>query len=49
MSGGEIIVEGQAGDYVGHFMRRGLIIINGNVGKFCCYKMIAGNVILKKI
>tara|TARA_B100000287_G_scaffold435463_1_gene503911 strand:+ start:2510 stop:3331 length:822 start_codon:yes stop_codon:yes gene_type:complete len=48
MSGGEIIVEGQAGDYVGHFMRRGLIIINGNVGKFCCYKMIAGNVILKK-
>ena len=29
-------------------MRRGLIIVKGKVGKFCCFKMIAGNVILFK-
>ena len=46
MCGGEIIIEGNAGDYLGFFMRRGLIIIKRNVGKFCGFKMIAGTLIL---
>ncbi len=46
MKGGGIIIEGHAQDYLGCFMRRGLIIVKGTVGKFCCFKMIAGNVIL---
>ena len=48
MKGGEIIIDGHAEDYLGCFMRRGLIIVKGEVGKFCCFKMIAGNVILLK-
>ena len=48
MSGGEIIIDGHAEDYLGCFMRRGLIIVKGKVGNFCCFKMIAGNVILFK-
>ncbi len=48
MRGGEIIIDGHAGDYLGCFMRRGLIVVKGYVGKFCCFKMIAGNVILFK-
>ncbi len=48
MKGGEIIIDGNAGDYLGSFMRRGLIVVKGYVGKFCCFKMIAGNVILFK-
>jgi len=48
MNGGEIIIDGHAGDYLGCFMRRGLIIVKGNVGRFCCFAMIAGNVILCK-
>ena len=48
MKGGEIIIDGHAEDYLGCFMRRGLIIVKGKVGKFCCFKMIAGTVILFK-
>ena len=48
MKGGEIIIDGHAGDFLGCFIRRGLIIVKGNVGRFCCFKMIAGNVILFK-
>ena len=48
MRGGEIIIDGNAEDYLGCFMRRGLIIVKGKVGQFCCFKMIAGNVILFK-
>ena len=48
MNGGEIIIDGHAEDYLGCFMRRGLIIVKGKVGNFCCFKMIAGNVILFK-
>ena len=48
MKGGEIIIDGDAEDYLGSFMRRGLIIVKGKVGNFCCFKMIAGNVILFK-
>ena len=48
MTGGEIVIEGNAGDFIGLLMRRGLIIVKGSTGDFCCLKMIAGNVILFK-
>ena len=35
MSGGLIIIKGNAGDFLGSFMRRGLIFVECNVGFKC--------------
>jgi formylmethanofuran dehydrogenase subunit C len=46
MSGGEILVSGDAGDEVGRVMRRGLIAIGGRCGEFCGSRMIAGTILV---
>ncbi len=47
-NGGIIHVKGNARNYMGFLMRRGLIYIGGSAGDFCCSKMIAGTVIVSK-
>ena len=46
MSGGLIIVEGNAGNETGAVMRRGLIVVRGNVGDFAGAFMIAGSIVV---
>ena len=46
MNGGEILIHGNAGKYLANFMRRGIIIVKGNVDNYCCYNMIAGSVVI---
>ena len=48
MSGGLIIINGNARDYLGFNIRRGILFVKGNVGNHSCYSMVAGTVILKK-
>ncbi len=43
MTGGVLLVHGNAGDQVGHTMRRGLIAVGGDVGDFAAINMIAGS------
>jgi formylmethanofuran dehydrogenase subunit C len=43
MTGGEIVIEGNAGNEIGHAMRRGLIVVGGAVGDFVGAEMIAGS------
>ena len=45
MTGGVILVHGDAGHELGHTMRRGLIAIGGRAGDFAGINMIAGTVI----
>jgi formylmethanofuran dehydrogenase subunit C len=44
MTGGELLIEGKAGDETGRVMRRGLIAIGGSSGEFCGSRMIAGSI-----
>jgi formylmethanofuran dehydrogenase subunit C len=44
MSGGDIIVHGDAGDRVGDRMRRGTILVEGDVGSYCASRMVAGTI-----
>ena len=46
MTGGEILVDGNAGNEIGHTMRRGLIAIGGKSGDATGFSMIAGTVLL---
>ncbi|MEZ6048009.1 MAG: hypothetical protein R3C11_21015 [Planctomycetaceae bacterium] len=46
MRGGEIVIEGNAGNELGHGMRRGLIAVKGNVGDATGFKMLAGSLML---
>lgn len=46
MTGGEILIDGDAGDYAGFLMRRGLIAIAGRCGKSPGYRMLAGTIAL---
>ena len=46
MTGGTILIQGNAGDHVGHLMRRGLIAVRGNAGKFLGYNMLAGTIVV---
>lgn len=46
MTGGELIIDGDAGDHVGYRMRRGLIVVTGKAGACPGYRMIAGTVVV---
>ena len=46
MSGGTIMIEKDAGNEVGHTLRRGSISIGGNVGDLVGFNMLAGTVLL---
>ncbi len=46
MNGGNIIVHGDAGDYVGGIMKGGNIVIEGDVGEFAGKLMFGGNIII---
>jgi formylmethanofuran dehydrogenase subunit C len=45
MTGGTILVEGDAGQFVGQRMRRGLIAIRGKAGDYLGHTMLAGSLI----
>lgn len=47
MNGGELIVEGDAGDYAGFQMRRGLIVVRGKAGASPGYRMSAGTIVVE--
>ena len=46
MAAGWIHVRGDAGDMIGHRMRRGTILIDGNVGTGCGATMTAGTIVV---
>lgn len=46
MSGGSVVVGGNAGDRVGERMRRGLIAVQGRVGGLFGARMIAGTIVV---
>ena len=46
MNGGQIFIKGNAGKYLGQLMRRGFIVVKGDVEKSCCFHMIAGTVVI---
>jgi formylmethanofuran dehydrogenase subunit C len=48
MSGGSVMIHGDAGDYLGHRMRRGTIVVHGNCGDFLAASMIAGTIAVKR-
>ena len=45
MSGGCIVIRGNAGDRAGDRMRRGLLLIEGSVGSYCAARMLAGTIV----
>ncbi len=47
LDGGEIIVKGNAGMYLGAFMSGGRIVVEGNVGDFSALNMNGGEIIIK--
>ncbi|UCE15660.1 MAG: formylmethanofuran dehydrogenase subunit C [Candidatus Bathyarchaeota archaeon] len=47
MSGGKIIIHGDAGYEVGCFMRKGLIKVHGNIGKFAGIHMRNGTIFIQ--
>ena len=47
MDGGEIIVEGDAGMYLGAFMSDGKIIVKGSVGHFSALNMKGGEIVVE--
>jgi formylmethanofuran dehydrogenase subunit C len=44
MTGGVIIVRGDAGGHLGERMRRGLVAVQGSAGPYACAHMVAGTV-----
>jgi formylmethanofuran dehydrogenase subunit C len=46
MTGGMILIDGCAGDEVGHSMRRGLLAVGGSCGDFVGINMLAGTILL---
>jgi formylmethanofuran dehydrogenase subunit C len=46
MTGGEIVVEGSAGDDAAALVRRGLVVIRGSVGASAGRAMIAGTLVV---
>jgi formylmethanofuran dehydrogenase subunit C len=46
MSGGTILVDGDAGDQPARTMRRGLICVGGSVGAFAALDMVAGSLVV---
>ena len=46
MTGGEILVDGNAGNEIGHSMRRGLIAVAGTIGDLSGVNLIAGTIVV---
>jgi formylmethanofuran dehydrogenase subunit C len=46
MTGGTLLVDGDAGNEIGHSMRRGTIAIGGTAGEMLGFNMIAGTVLV---
>ncbi len=46
MTGGEIVIEQNAGDYAGFRMRRGLLVVQGGAGASPGYRMSAGTLVV---
>jgi formylmethanofuran dehydrogenase subunit C len=46
MTGGTIIIDGDAGNEIGHTMRRGMIAIGGTAGDMLAFNIIAGTVLV---
>jgi formylmethanofuran dehydrogenase subunit C len=46
MTGGTILVDGNAGNEIGHTMRRGTIAIGGAAGDMLAFNMLAGTVLV---
>ncbi|MDA0657433.1 MAG: formylmethanofuran dehydrogenase subunit C [Planctomycetota bacterium] len=46
MTAGTIIVEGAAGNEIGHTMRRGCIVIGGNAGDLVGFNILAGTILI---
>ena len=46
MTGGEILIDGKAGNEIGQTMRRGTIVIGGNAGDAVGFNMIAGTILV---
>jgi formylmethanofuran dehydrogenase subunit C len=46
MTGGEIFIDGDAGNELGHTLRRGLIAIRGNCGDGIGFNMLAGTILV---
>jgi formylmethanofuran dehydrogenase subunit C len=46
MTGGEILIEGNAGNEIGHSLRRGLIAIGGDAGDAVGVNMLAGTILI---
>ena len=44
MKGGTVIVTGNAGERVGDQMRRGILLIEGDVGSYCASRLLAGTI-----
>ena len=44
MTKGTILIGGDAGNEIGHSMRRGLIAIGGNIGDLAGFNMLAGSI-----
>lgn len=44
--GGLVHVHGDAGDYLGHRMRRGMLVVEGSVGALLASQMIAGTIVV---
>jgi len=47
MRGGTVVVDGSAGDRVGDRMRRGMVLIGGDVADCCAARMIAGTIVVR--
>ena len=46
MTKGTILIGGDAGNEIGHTLRRGLIAIGGNMGDLAGFNMLAGTILL---
>lgn len=46
MTGGTILIHGNAGNEIGHSMRRGLIAVGGNAGDVVGYGLLAGTILV---
>ena len=46
MRGGMILVDGNAGNEIGHSLRRGTIAIGGNIGDLAGFNMLAGTILV---
>jgi formylmethanofuran dehydrogenase subunit C len=46
MTGGTILVQGRAGNEIGHSMRRGMVAVGGVAGDLAGFNMLAGTILM---